>query len=29
MTVSDVDRSVEFFSRVLSFEKVSEVEVAG
>jgi len=29
MTVSDVDRSVEFFSKVLSFEKVSEVEVAG
>ena len=29
MTVSDVDRSVEFFSRVLKFEKVSDVEVAG
>ncbi|HLF85107.1 MAG TPA: VOC family protein [Blastocatellia bacterium] len=29
MTVSDVDRSVEFFSKVLSFEKVSDVEVAG
>ncbi|HXU37694.1 MAG TPA: VOC family protein [Blastocatellia bacterium] len=29
MTVSDLDRSVEFFSKVLSFEKVSEVEVAG
>lgn len=29
ITVSDLDRSVEFFSRVLSFEKVSEVEVAG
>ena len=29
MTVSDIDRSVEFFSKVLSFEKVSEVEVAG
>ena len=29
MTVSDVDRSVEFFSKVLSFEKVSEVEVTG
>src|SRR5574341_2160864 len=28
-TVSDVDASVEFFSKVLSFEKVSEVEVAG
>ncbi|MFN7947708.1 MAG: VOC family protein [Blastocatellia bacterium] len=29
ITVSDLDRSVEFFTRVLSFEKVSEVEVAG
>ena len=29
ITVSDVDRSVEFFSKVLSFEKVSEIEVAG
>jgi catechol 2,3-dioxygenase-like lactoylglutathione lyase family enzyme len=29
ITVSDADRSVEFFSRVLSFEKVSDVEVAG
>jgi len=29
LTVGDLDRSVEFFSRVLSFEKVSEVEVAG
>jgi len=29
MTVSDADRSVEFFSKVLSFEKVSDVEVAG
>lgn len=29
MTVSDVDRSVCFFSKVLSFEKVSDVEVAG
>jgi catechol 2,3-dioxygenase-like lactoylglutathione lyase family enzyme len=29
MTVSDIDRSVEFFSRVLAFEKVSESEVAG
>ena len=29
MTVSDADRSVDFFSKVLSFEKVSEVEVAG
>ena len=29
MTVSDIDRSVEFFSKVLAFEKVSETEVAG
>lgn len=29
ITVSDTDRSLEFFSKVLSFEKVSEVEVAG
>jgi catechol 2,3-dioxygenase-like lactoylglutathione lyase family enzyme len=29
VTVADVDRSVEFFSKVLSFEKVSEIEVAG
>jgi catechol 2,3-dioxygenase-like lactoylglutathione lyase family enzyme len=29
MTVSDLDRSVEFYSKVLSFEKVSETEVAG
>jgi catechol 2,3-dioxygenase-like lactoylglutathione lyase family enzyme len=29
MTVSDLDRSVEFYSKVLSFEKVSEVEVNG
>jgi catechol 2,3-dioxygenase-like lactoylglutathione lyase family enzyme len=29
LTVSDLDRSVEFFSRVLTFERVSEVEVAG
>lgn len=28
-TVSDADRSVEFFSKVLSFEKVSDVEVTG
>ena len=25
----DMDRSVEFFSKVLSFEKVSEIEIAG
>jgi catechol 2,3-dioxygenase-like lactoylglutathione lyase family enzyme len=29
MTVRDMDRSVDFYSRVLSFEKVSDVEVAG
>jgi len=29
MTVSDMDRSVDFFSQILSFEKVSDVEVAG
>src|SRR5678815_380711 len=29
MTVSDMDTSVEFYSRVLSFEKVSDVEVTG
>jgi catechol 2,3-dioxygenase-like lactoylglutathione lyase family enzyme len=29
MTVADVERSVGFYSNVLSFEKVSDVEVAG
>ena len=29
LTVSDMDRSVEFFSRVLTFEKVSDIEVVG
>ena len=29
MTVSDMDASVEFYAKVLSFEKVSDVEVAG
>jgi catechol 2,3-dioxygenase-like lactoylglutathione lyase family enzyme len=29
LTVSDLDRSVEFYSKVLSFQKVSEVEVDG
>jgi len=29
MTVSDLDRSVDFYTRVLSFEKVSEYEVHG
>lgn len=28
-TVADIDRSVEFYSRVLTFEKVSDTEVAG
>jgi catechol 2,3-dioxygenase-like lactoylglutathione lyase family enzyme len=29
MTVSDMDRSLEFFTKVLSFEKISDVEVYG
>ncbi|MGH7165806.1 MAG: VOC family protein, partial [Nitrospiraceae bacterium] len=29
MTVSDIDRAVEFYARILAFEKVSDVEVAG
>jgi catechol 2,3-dioxygenase-like lactoylglutathione lyase family enzyme len=29
MTVSDLDRAVDFYTRVLAFEKLSEVEVAG
>jgi catechol 2,3-dioxygenase-like lactoylglutathione lyase family enzyme len=29
MTVSDVERSAEFYSKVLSFRKVSDIEVAG
>ena len=29
MTVSDMDRSVAFFTNVLTFEKVSDVELAG
>jgi catechol 2,3-dioxygenase-like lactoylglutathione lyase family enzyme len=29
MTVSDMDRAVDFYSRVLSFKKVSDTEVAG
>ena len=29
MTVSDMDRSIDFYSRVLSFKKVSDVEVDG
>ena len=29
MTVADMDRSVEFYSRVLTFEKTSDTEIAG
>ncbi len=29
MTVSDMDRALDFYTKVLTFEKVSEVEVAG
>jgi catechol 2,3-dioxygenase-like lactoylglutathione lyase family enzyme len=29
LTVSDLDRSIDFFTRVLTFEKISEVEVSG
>jgi len=29
MTVSDLDRSVAFYTQVLSFEKVSEIELEG
>lgn len=29
MTVSDLDRAVDFFTRVLTFEKISEAEYAG
>lgn len=29
MTVSDMDRAVDFYSRVLTFQKVSDTEVAG
>lgn len=29
LTVSDMDRSIEFYANVLSFEKVSDVEVTG
>src|SRR5262245_43584354 len=29
MTVSDMDASVEFYSKVLSFEKASDIEVTG
>lgn len=29
MTVSDMERSIDFFSRVLTFQKLSDVEIAG
>ena len=29
VTVSNLDRAIEFYTKVLSFEKVSEVEVTG
>jgi hypothetical protein len=29
MTVGDLDRAVDFYSKVLTFEKVSDTEVAG
>src|SRR5687767_6690918 len=29
MTVSDMDRAIDFYSTVLSFQKVSDVEIAG
>src|SRR5260370_19214162 len=29
ITVSDMDRAVDFYSKVLTFEKVSDAEVAG
>ena len=29
ITVSDIDRSVDFFSKILSFEKVSDSEIFG
>src|SRR5437879_2366570 len=29
ITVSDMDRSVDFYAKVLTFEKVSDIEVAG
>jgi len=29
ITVSDMDRAVDFYSRVLTFEKVSDTEVTG
>ena len=29
MTVADMDRSIDFYSRVLTFEKISDTEIAG
>jgi hypothetical protein len=29
MTVADMDRAVDFYSKVLTFEKISDVEIAG
>jgi catechol 2,3-dioxygenase-like lactoylglutathione lyase family enzyme len=29
MTVSDADRSIDFYSRVLSFQKISDIEIRG
>src|SRR5262249_42917101 len=29
MTVADADRSIDFYSRVLSFQKISDVEIEG
>ena len=29
ITVSDLDRSVDFYSKVLNFQKISEYEAAG
>src|SRR5216110_3070126 len=29
MTVADIDRAVDFYSKVLTFKKVSDAEVAG
>jgi catechol 2,3-dioxygenase-like lactoylglutathione lyase family enzyme len=29
ITVSDMDRAIDFYSRVLSFEKISDIEVSG
>jgi len=29
MTVADIDRSVAFYSKILSFQKISDVEIAG